>query len=172
MVLTASDHKYFALGCNADRTGNYPVFKKDAEDQSSWTALALAAQQIALFNPGLTTTAAAAKDLWMVDASGAMTRYQPSSIRVSAMPSPSGRTSSLTDHYALTTKGVYFWNESAWTRVIENTTPTGTVTEIAHAGAVNVKLPNGHFQVFGPSSLWAIDDSGTIYQLGSFSAPR
>lgn len=80
----------------------------------------------------------------------------------------------LTDHYALASDGVYEWSDAGQSRAwaVENTTPTGTITQIARSGTVRIQTPSGASSTVGPSHLWAIDDSGAIYWASSSSVIR
>ena len=81
------------------------------------------------------------------------------------MPNPPTTAFGLTDHYALARDGIYEWIDASgsWSRAIDNFTPTGSITQIAAAGAENRTPAGGQLATFGPSHLWSIDTSGTIY---------
>jgi hypothetical protein len=81
------------------------------------------------------------------------------------MPSPPSTAIGLTDHYALTGNGVYEWSDDngSWSRAIDNVTPTGSLTQIAAAGAESRTPAGGQLSTMGPSHLWGIDTSGNIY---------
>src|SRR5207247_673577 len=99
---------------------------------------------------------------WILDSDGNMWSNNPGGNTFTSKPTTPSLAYGLTDHYALAIDGVYEWsdNRRSWTRVIENTTPTGTITQIARSGAVRIQTPSGATATVGPSSLWAIDDSG------------
>lgn len=153
---------YFMTECSADHNGNSPIFRGDATGALSATVGA--ASRLTMFGSGFTPSQQ--RTLWTLDASGGMTTYNESTGTFTAAPSPPSYTFSFTDHFALANDGVYRWDDGtlAWSRYIGNTTPTGAITELAYASAVPVTMADGTSATFGPSSLWAIDRSGTIYR--------
>jgi hypothetical protein len=160
------DHHRFALHCPTDRgNGNFMhLFDKEP----AWTDTGVLAQQIALFTPGSLFTPSAAKVPWIIDSSGVIKRYNENadgSGTFTTMPSPPTTAFGLTDHYALARDGIYEWIDAggSWSRAIDNFTPTGSITQIAAAGAENRTPAGGQLTTFGPSHLWSIDTSGTIY---------
>jgi len=161
-----TSHHVFALRCPTSRQNG--VFMHMFAREQAWTATSELAQTIALFTPGGLFSPSAAKVPWLLDSSGVMKTYNENADGTgtfTVQPSPPTTVSGLTDHYALAGDGVYEWidADSRWSRAIDNFTPTGSITQIASAGAVARQIPSGQTQTFGPSHLWAIDTSGTIY---------
>ena len=158
-------HQFYKITFAPDGSLNGTVSYKTVAD-STWRDTGIKARSMALFTPGAGPSAF--KELWTLDSNGGLKTYDPSLNNGGLVrPTPPSSIVGLTDHYALTAAGVYHWNDSRgdWDFYLDRTTPTGQVTEIAHAGAVTVKLANGTSATF-ESGVWAIDDSGTIYKAG------
>ena len=111
---------------------------------------------------------------WGLAANGSIWLFDEDSQTFSQMPAPPSYTYDLTDHFAAADDGIYQWNDSAqrWDRYMDNVTSGGPVVQIAHAGAVRVRRKDGTIVTVGPSSLWAIDQGGTVYYAASFTPPR
>ncbi len=160
------DHHMFGVRCPTSR-GN-GVFMHMFGEERMWTATTELTQSLALFTPNGLFSPSAVKVPWILDSSGVIKVYvenaDGSGVFVT-QPSPPTVAFGLTDHYALAGDGVYEWidAEGRWSRAIDNFTPTGSITQIAKAGAVTRQVPSGQSLTFGPSHLWAIDDSGAIY---------
>ena len=105
---------------------------------------------------------------------GTLWSYDESGVQFSIVASPPGLTYSLTDHFAATDDGVFRYDDASggWTYYIDGVTPTGRIKQIARAGAVRVVRADGSEGTVGPSSLWAVDESGQIYYAVTFRQPR
>jgi hypothetical protein len=163
------DHHMFAVRCPTVG-GNGLVMTRMGEF-AQWvsTSPELLASQIALF----TVSGSRRQILWMVDAAGVVSSYdegddfdQDEGRQVARPQPPGGPVRSLTDHFARTDGGVFVWNDAAstWSRVAPNSTPFGSITQIAHAGAVVITGIDGRRFTVGGSDLWGIDGTGTIYR--------
>ncbi len=155
-------HQFYKITSAADGSLDGKVWYKTASDPA-WRDTGIMAQSMALFTPGAG---------WTLDSKGGLKTYDPSLNNGGLVrPTPPSSINGLTDHYALTAAGVYHWNDSRgdWDFYLDRTTATGQVIQIAHAGAITVKLTNGTSATF-ESGVWAIDDSGTIYKAGDDTA--
>jgi hypothetical protein len=167
------DHQYYSLRCPTSR-GN-GIFMHIQEDLTSqWTPTSQLAKSLAFFAPAALSDQSAGKTPWILDSNGNMWSNDAGGNTFTSKPTTPSLAYGLTDHYALASDGVYEWSDSrrSWTRVIENTTPTGTITQIARSGAVRIQTPSGATATVGPSGLWAIDDSGAIYRAGQSAIIR
>lgn len=119
----------------------------------------LLAKQIVLFRPqpGVPVRK---KDLWALDSSGVL-RWVDHDVPT-PVEAPPGSIVSVTDSHVLTTSGVYRWSDLHWSKVVDRSTPTGTIVQIAFAGAADAWMPERVMQTF-TSELWGIDDAGQIY---------
>jgi hypothetical protein len=164
--------RYFSTVCNADLNGNSAIRRLQGYFfQTPWLSANGAGQLLATFyrpvgsSPQVTLVTSATD--------GTMWTYNESRQEFSEMTAP-GPTYSLTDHFAATDDGVYRYDDATggWSWYIENTTPTGRIKQIAHAGVKHVVLANGTAMNIGPSSLWGVDDSGQIYTALTIAQPR
>lgn len=164
-----ANHSYYALHC---QTGAFLFMNEATRDEDGdastifdWVPATQSGKQLAFFSFPQLADQSVGKIPWVLDASGNMFQNIPGTTRFTAQKTTPTLATSLTDHYALAADGVYEWSDSraTWTRVIENTTPTGTITQIARSGRIAIRAANGSFVTVGPSALWAIDNSKNIY---------
>jgi len=167
--VSLSQHRFYRIATPTDGTTNGSVGTRSQATQI-WTDTGIKAQSLALFTPN--GGPSANKELWTLSSNGGIKSYDPTLNNGGVpRPSPPSKALSLTDHYALTSGGVYHWNDSAldWEFYLDRATPTGQVIQVAHAGAVTVKLPSGKSATF-ESGVWAVDNSGVIYKAGDQTA--
>ncbi len=167
------DHQYYSLRCPTSR-GN-GIFMHIQDDLTSeWTPTSQLAKSLAFFAPAALSDQSAGKTPWILDSDGRMWSNDAGGDTFTTQPTTPSLAYGLADHYAVANDGVYEWSDAgqSWAWVIENTTPTGTITQIARSGAVRIQTPGGASTTVGPSHLWAIDDSGAIYWASSSAVIR
>ena len=165
--------RYLATECDPDVYGNSSVMHRRGQGQDSpWQFVVGRVKTLALFYRLFGDTLS--QTFWGLGANGSIWLFDEDSQTFSQMPAPPSYTYDLTDHFAAAEDGIYEWNDSAqrWDRYMDNMTLGGPVMQIAHAGAVRVRRQDGTIATVGPSSLWAIDQGGTVYYASSFTPPR
>jgi hypothetical protein len=171
-TVTDDAFHYFSTICNADLNGNSPIRHMEDYRGNRWLPANGSGQLLATFfrpvgsSPQVTLVTSAAD--------GSMWAYDEGREQFSGIGSPPALTYSLTDHFAATDDGVYQYDDATggWTHYIENTTQTGRIVQIAHAGVTRVVRADGTAVNIGPSSLWGVDDSGQIYSAVTIVQPR
>jgi hypothetical protein len=163
--------RYLGTACDPDANGNSSVMRRKGQN-SAWQTVSGRVKTLALFYRLFGETLS--QTFWGLAADGSIWLYDEDAMTFGQMPAPPSYTYDLTDHFAAADDGIYQWNDSAqqWDRYMDNMTVGGPVKQIAHAGAVRVRRKDGTIETVGPSSLWAIDNNGTVYFAGSFSPPR
>jgi hypothetical protein len=159
------EHQFYRITKPSDGSLDGRVWYKTLAS-SSWTDTGIKAQSLALFTPPRGQNAA--KELWTLDSKGGMRTYDPTVNNGGFVrPTPASGAYWLTDHYAITSSGVYHWSDAngAWEFYLDRTTPTGQIIQVAHAGATTVKLPSGTSATY-ESGVWAVDNAGVIYKAG------
>ena len=164
------DHSYYSLRCPSSRGNGIFMWIDEQPNQDvsqvQWTPTSQLAKSLAFFAPSQLADQSLGKAPWILDSDGRMWSNIPGTNQFTSQTTTPTLAIGLTDHFALASGGVYEWSDAgrgSWTRVIENTTPTGTITQIARSGAVAVQIPDGSYKTVGPSALWAIDNTGAIY---------
>lgn len=164
-----SKRQRYGTACSVDQNGNSPILMANGALGATWSSIGFSARKIVMFE-----NFSLGGQPWALLADGSLaTSERVDGTGFQSRAAPPSFTYDLTDRYAATNAGIYQWDPTpGWQRILDNTTPTGTIVQIAHAGAMQARLANGTFATFGPSSLWGIDDSGAIYRAQVVGSPR